>query len=78
MELEIPKNALRKRTSTSAIRESEESRKRACGTTEEMAQGKTGAGVGQGAEVPAEGKVDHPKVDKEPKEERKRVERKPH
>jgi len=40
-----------------------------------MAQDKTGAGIGQGAEVPAQGRVNHSKVDRGPKEEGNRVER---
>ena len=36
-ELEIPKNTSRKRTSTDAIREGGESRKRACGTAKKGA-----------------------------------------
>jgi len=71
LKLEILKSALRKRTSTNSIRKSEESRKRACETTEKMTQSKIEVEVDQEAEVSIEEKIDHSKVDKKSKEKRK-------
>lgn len=58
-ELEIPKNTPRKRTSTDAIREGGESRKRACGTAK---KGATYDGMAEDEAVARESSMYHQKL----------------
>lgn len=73
-ELEIPKNAPRKRTSTDAIREGGESRKRACGTAK---KGVTHDGMAEDEAVARESFMYHQKAERRTGEEKRFIERKP-
>jgi len=68
-ELEVPQHGLRERTSTDAIRETGESRKKACGITakgptrDEIPEVQAGSAVGLKAEIPAEAIQNHRKAE---------------
>jgi hypothetical protein len=73
-ELEIPKNTPRKRTSTDAIGEGGESRKRACGTAKKEA---THDDVAKDEAVVRESILYHQKAERRTEEEKRFIERKP-